>query len=162
MSKYRKMIKTSTKLSLVILGTLVASSSNALSALANWPDGFYKASNNPKVYYLDKDKNFHCHVQNPSQMEIYGGFQQVRVVGNNEFMSGTNFIGKCGFPTGFYRRKSDRKVYGVNAPQGIACWVSSPQMMDAYGGFSRVKVVDDSSDILAQRRDIGSCVWPGK
>lgn len=95
-------------------------------------------------------------------MEIFGGFNQVRVVGNNDFKSGTKFMGKCGFLTGFYRRTNDPKVYGVNAQQGVACWVSSPQMMDAYGGFDRVKVVDDSSDISAQRRDQGGCVWPSK
>ena len=156
------MMKISIRLSLAILGILVASSSNVLPALANWPSGFYRTSNDPKVYLLNKDSKFHCHVQNPSQMEIYGGFKQVRVVGNNEFMSGTRFADKCGFPTGFYRRKNDSKVYGVNARQGVACWVSSPEMMNAYGGFSRVRVVDDSSDIIAQRTDKGSCVWPGK
>ncbi len=36
------------------------------------------------------------------------------------------------------------------------------EMMNAYGGFRRVIVIDDSSDIFAQRKNAGECVWPGK
>lgn len=157
------MVKNLHSLPLIVLGTLLASSSSLPSALAqsNWPPGYYRASSRPEVYWLNAREGFHCHVQNPSQMEIFGGFKQVRVVGTESFKSGTKFIGECGWPSGqFYRLKSRPEVYGTNAK--IACWVSSPEMMNAYGGFGRVRVVDDSSDIFAQRRNAGECVWPGR
>ncbi|MEI6428272.1 MAG: hypothetical protein WCO45_07775 [Pseudanabaena sp. ELA607] len=157
------MIKNYKSLFLITLGTLAVGSSELPFALAqsNWPVGYYRASNRPEVYYVNSAQRFHCHVQNPSQMEMFGGFKQVRVVGTESFKAGTRFIGKCGWPDGqFYRLKSRPEVYGTNT--GIGCWVSSPAMMDAYGGFSRVRVIDDSSDIFAQRRNAGECVWPSR
>ncbi|MCC5641666.1 hypothetical protein LC607_01560 [Nostoc sp. CHAB 5824] len=156
------MIRNLNSLSLIVLGTLLASFSSLPSTLAqsNWPSGFYRASSRPEVYYLNTDERFHCHVQNPSQMEILGGFGQVRVVGTESFKSGSEFAGECGWPSGFYKLKSRPEVYGVNPK--VVCWVSSPAMMEAYGGFDRVKVVDDSSNIFAQRKNVGDCVWPSR
>jgi hypothetical protein len=157
------MIKNLKSRSLIFLGTLLAGSSVLSAALAqsNWPSGYYKASNRAEVYWLDSAKRSHCHVQNPSQMEMFGGFNNVRVVGAESFKDGSRFIGQCSWPDGqFYRLKSRREVYRTNS--GIACWVSSPEMMNAYGGFGLVRVIDDSSDIFAQRINAGECVWPGR
>lgn len=129
-------------------------------AQSSWPTGYYRASNRPEVYWLNSRTNTYCHVQNPSQMNMFGGFNQVRVVGTESFRSSSQFIGKCGWPDGFYRVQNRPEVYGLG--NGFACWVSSPQMMNAYGGFSRVRVVENSSNLFAQRRNAGECVWPSR
>ncbi len=121
--------------------------------------GYYKSNSRPEVYYVNADRRAFCHVQNPSQMNLFGGFGQVRVVGNESFKSGLADGGKCRFDNGFYKRKSKPEVYGLTDNQ--MCWVSSPQMMNAFGGFGKVRVVDDSSDFLAGgRQDVGDCSWP--
>jgi hypothetical protein len=127
-------------------------------AQTQWPSGYYRKSDQPAVYYLNSSNSTYCHVQNPSQMDIFGGFGQIRVVGTNRFLAGSKNIGECGWPNGFYKRKSQPAVYGLNDTK--ACWVSSPQMMDAYGGFKQVRVVEDSSDLFAQREYAGDCIWP--
>ena len=128
-------------------------------AQSSWPTGYYRANSNAAVYWLDTSKGSHCHVQNSSQMQMFGGFGQVRVTGTESFKSGTKFNGECAWPDeSFLRRKSQAAVYGTY--RGGACWVSSPQMMEAFGGFGRVSVIEDSSDIFAKRQNGGECVWP--
>lgn len=145
---------------------------STLPAQANsWSTGYYKQSDRSEVYYLNNDffridmvgappqrPPELCHVQNPSQMEALGGFGQVQVVSSNGFKQGTVYIGECPWPNGFYRRASMPEVYGLN--DRLMCWVSSPEMMEAYGGFTRVMVVEDASDLLAGRKDGGTCKWP--
>jgi hypothetical protein len=128
-------------------------------AQTQWPSGCYRQSDRPEVYCLNSSSSTYCHVQNPSQMDTFGGFGQVRVVGTNRFLAGANNIGECGWLNGFYRRKSKLEVYRLNNDTK-ACWVSSPEMMDAYGGFKQVRVVEDSSDLFAQREYEGDCIWP--
>lgn len=144
-----------------------------LPAQAESPYSFYRVSGHPEVYLID-DHIWHidldrlpkpprptptvCHVQNSSQMERFGGFGQVKEVRDKSFMRGRVYQGECKWPNGFYRRASQPEVYGLNDTQ--MCWVISPEMMEAYGGYGRVMVVDDSSDLLAGRKDGGRCKWP--
>ncbi len=135
------------------LATVFSGSVEAVS-----PSGYYRVSDRPEVYFLNSSSNTYCHVQNPSQMNLLGGFGKVRVVGGNSFRSGATNVGECDWPKGFYRRKSRPEVYRLSNTQ--MCWVSSPEMMEAYGGFGQVRVVENSSDIKAGRTDVGECDWP--
>jgi len=92
-------------------------------------------------------------------MNIFGGFGQVRVVGTQSYQSGARPLGGCMWPDGFYRRQSAPEVYRLFQTQ--MCWVSSPEMMEAYGGFGQMRVVDDPSVLQARRTDVGDCEWPG-
>jgi hypothetical protein len=60
--------------------------------------GFYRQVSDPKVYFLDLRKNTMCHVQNPSQMEAFGGFEQVRITLDYSFKSDKKFIEGCTWP----------------------------------------------------------------
>lgn len=125
-------------------------------AQTQWPSGYYSLRGN--VYALNANNSTYCYVQSPTQMNLFGGFSKVREVGSDSFKAGSRDVGKCGWPNGFYRKKSKPEVYGLNDKQ--ACYVNSPQMMDAYGGFKRVRVVEDSVDLFAQRKFVGDCLWP--
>lgn len=128
-------------------------------AQSSWPNGYYKSNTNDAVYWLNASEGIYCLVQNPSQMKAFGGFGQVRVTGTESFKSGSGSAGQCGWPDGkFLRRKSEAAVYGTY--EGWACLVTSPQMMNAFGGFGLVTVIDDSSNIFATRKDGGECLWP--
>lgn len=73
------------------------------SAQAARPSGYYRISSRQEVYFLNSSSRSFCHVQDPSQMEVFGGFNQVQVVRNNSFMSGARYIGECVSPDGSLR-----------------------------------------------------------
>jgi hypothetical protein len=61
---------------------------------------------------------------------------------------------------GFYRKQSDASVFKIDATH-VACLVANPEQMDAYGGFGKVHVLDDASDLPGTPRDkIERCSWP--
>ncbi|MEP0919552.1 hypothetical protein NC981_22235 [Leptolyngbya sp. DQ-M1] len=142
-------------------------------AQAESPYRFYRVDGRPEVYLVDdhywdidiepnpkpsRKPQTVCHVQNPSQMETFGGFGQVQVVRDRAFMRGRVYQGECSWLNGFYRLASRAEIYRLNNTH--LCWVSSPEMMETYGGFGQVIVVEDSSDLLAGRKNSGTCEWP--
>jgi hypothetical protein len=70
------------------------------TAETQWPSGYYRQSNSSYVYYLNSSNSTYCHVQNESQMEAFGGFRRVRVVGGSNFLVGSRNIGECDWPNG--------------------------------------------------------------
>jgi protease YdgD len=105
-------------------------------------NGYYKRNGRPEVYFLNAGDRQFCHVQNPSQMEVYGGFQQVRNVADGGFQVGVNFTGSCSWPDGLYRSRERPEVYYLS--RGTACWVRTPQQVDALGGWGRVRLINNT------------------
>jgi hypothetical protein len=70
-----------------------------------WPNGFYRRSNEP-VYRLHGRGALNlgrraCHVVNPRQMELFGGFGQLRVVEpSSELFQDREQPGECEDPRG--------------------------------------------------------------
>jgi hypothetical protein len=71
-----------------------------------WPNGFYRRANDTAVYRLHGRAALNlgrlaCHVVNPRQMELFGGFAQLRVVeaSSNLFQSREQ-PGECADPRG--------------------------------------------------------------
>lgn len=118
--------------------------------------GFYRYFKDPKVYYLDSATRTRCHVQNPSQMEAFGGFGLVRVF-KSSFSPETQFIGKCAWPDGFFRRSNLPHVYKLFDTKRSYCHVTDPQQMERFGGFSKVRVVSPDSSLEQGRSNLGSC-----
>jgi hypothetical protein len=123
---------------------------------------FYRQYDLPAVAFQFAD-TLHCIVQNPSQMNAYGGFDRVRIV-HRLAMRGDS-IGTCGWPNGFYRRSSEPHVYRLFGPgySGLgrrACHVINPAQMALFGGFGRVVTVEPSSDLFRGREQPTECSDP--
>lgn len=120
---------------------------------------FYRQQNRPEVI-LQHPEGDYCHVQNPAQMEAYGGFGQVRVV--PVLTPRGRFTGPCAWPNGYYRRSNDPTVWSLygrsdSAAGARACRVANPAQMERFGGFGQVRVVDANADLLRERREQGLC-----
>jgi len=69
-----------------------------------WPNGFYRRSADSAVYRLHgrgalNIGRFACHVVNPRQMELFGGFAQLRVVEqSSDLFRGREQPGECADP----------------------------------------------------------------
>jgi hypothetical protein len=121
--------------------------------------GFFKENGRPEVYFVNGINRTFCHVQNPSQMEVYGGFSRVKTVYNNLFRYGTQFAGPCLWPDGLYRSSDRPEVYYLYNNWKSACWVRTSQQVDKLGGWNRVKVVNQTSreSFIAGRSFSESC-----
>jgi len=124
--------------------------------------GFLRQGNRQEVLFQYTPSGY-CHVQNPAQMNAYGGFGQVRVVPVAD-PSG-RFTGPCPWPNGFYRRSNEQAVYRLfgRGPDGIggrACHVVDPAQMARFGGFGRVTVVEPRSELFVDRERPGPCRNP--
>ena len=69
-----------------------------------WPNGFYRRTTDSAVYRLHgrgalNIGRFACHVVNPRQMELFGGFAQLRVVEqSSDLFRGREQPGECADP----------------------------------------------------------------
>jgi hypothetical protein len=64
---------------------------------------FVRLHDSPTVVYFARNLTTYCVVANPSQMDAYGGFQQVHVLPSGEgFPAGAKIAGTCGYPDGVY------------------------------------------------------------
>jgi len=127
------------------------------------PAKFYRQADRPEVYY-QYTSDLSCRVQNESQMAAWGGFDKVQVV--KKLNVAGRKTGDCGWPNGFYRRKSHPEVYRLSG-KGIAprigpsaCHVINETQMAAFGGFDKVMVVDDKSEIGRGRSAVTKCNNP--
>lgn len=123
---------------------------------------FYRQSDRPEVMF-QYDNDYHCHVQNPSQMEAWGGFGLVNTLPRVQMRG--EFTGPCPFPDGFYRLSNDARVYrlyggGMFNVGEFSCYVTDPAQMARYGGFGQVRVIEPSSDISIARPRPGPCADP--
>lgn len=123
---------------------------------------FYQQQGRPEVMYQFADA-YQCHVQNPSQMMAYGGWNQLKKV-QRLAMRG-EFTGACGWPNGFYRRADQPAVYRLYGPGPArlgryACHVVDPRQMGLFGGFGQVVTVEATSDLFRGREQPGECVDP--
>ncbi len=116
---------------------------------------FFRQSQDPAVYWQFTPYQY-CHVQNPAQMNAYGGFGQVRVMQNPPLRG--EFAGPCPWPDGFWRRSDRPEVYLIR--RGRICHVINPPQMEAYGGFGRVRVVPPDSRVTVGLGRVGPCPWP--
>jgi hypothetical protein len=142
------------------------------STVANQPPitelGFYREGNQDAVYLVFRPNGRYCHVQNPDQMNAFGGSGQVRSISSiSSNSSSGGFSGECGFPNGFYRLGNQDAVYWLNGnaiPEfnvgSSYCHVVNRQQMEAFGGFSQVRSVATTSDIGRGRDYTGSCQNP--
>lgn len=137
---------------------------NAQYPYAQAPVGFYRQQDRPEVYLVYRS-GFYCHVQNEDQMNAFGGFGNVQVVGSLN-LNGTN-TGDCGWPNGFFRRSNQPEVYqmyGGGIPEfnigDRFCHVQNEAQMNAYGGFGQVRVVSPSSNLGRGRTFTGGCPNP--
>lgn len=124
-------------------------------ASAQMSGGFYRQAQRPEVLWQLSAYQY-CHVQNPAQMNAYGGFGQVRVMQNPPLRG--EFSGPCPWPQGFWRRSDRREVYLIS--RGRICHVVSPQQMEAFGGFGRVRVVPPDSRLTVGLGRVLPCPWP--
>jgi hypothetical protein len=61
---------------------------------AGFADGFYRRNNDPTVFWLRGGQA--CRVTNPAQMQRFGGFAQVRLVGPQaDLLAGRRDMGPC-------------------------------------------------------------------
>ncbi|MEA5535387.1 hypothetical protein [Crocosphaera sp. XPORK-15E] len=128
--------------------------------------GFYRQQDRPEVYLVYSPK-FYCHVQNEDQMAVFGGFGKVRVVTTLNLTT-INYTGDCGWPNGFLRRSNEPEVYrmyGSGIPQfnigNNFCHVINEAQMNAFGGFSKVRVVSPNSDLGRGRTFTNDCQTGG-
>ena len=124
--------------------------------------GFFRERSGAAVVY-QFDETHHCTVQNPSQMVVYGGFEQVQIVGRLA-MRGDN-TGICAWPNGFYRRSNEQTVYRLHG-RGLlnlgprACFVVDPRQMLLFGGWAQLRVVEPSSNLFQDREQPAACPDP--
>jgi hypothetical protein len=123
---------------------------------------FYRQLDRPEVMFQFAELH-HCHVQNPSQMAAYGGFNQVREVPRLALRG--NSTGDCGWPNGFFRRTDEPAVYRLHGPGAgrlgrLACHVVDPRQMALFGGFRLVAVVEQNSDLFRGREQPAPCSDP--
>jgi hypothetical protein len=111
---------------------------------SNLSSGFFRQNDRPEVYFVNAGSRTSCHVQNPSQMEVYGGFRQVRVVSGDTFRVGAQFNGPCLWPDGLYRSSDRPEVYYLHNNWKSACWVRTPQRVEELGGWGRVRLVNQT------------------
>jgi hypothetical protein len=121
-----------------LVQSYLATNSGGLSS------GYFRQSDRPEVYFVNAGSRTSCHVQNPSQMEVYGGFSQVRVVSGDTFRAGAQFSGPCLWPDGLYRSSDRPEVYYLHNNWKSACWVRTPQRVEELGGWGRVRLVNQT------------------
>lgn len=109
----------------------------------------------PEIY--KSNGTTYCHVQNPSQLRIYG----LTPMASPDFRAkmasaGSKFVGACSWPDGLYKRSSNPAIYYLY--NGLsACWVRSFEKLDQLGGNGKVTVVDDTSDLIRGRKYSERC-----
>lgn len=118
--------------------------------------GFYRENGTNPVFYLNQENRTFCHVVNPDQMDLFGGFSLVKVVNNHRFLSPMSFIGDCTVASGYYRQNGTAPVYYVNATTRQMCHVANEAQMECLGGFGQVKVVINNG-FQAGVNYIGDC-----
>jgi hypothetical protein len=123
---------------------------------------FHQARGRPDVMFQVDDMG-HCRVENPSQMDAFGGPGRVRTVPVLAMRG--NFTGRCAWPNGFFRRSSEGAVYRLHGPGPfglgrLACHVTEPRQMALFGGFGRVAIVEPSSHLFLGREPAGECSDP--
>lgn len=123
---------------------------------------FYRQLDRPEVMFQFGAMH-HCHVQNPSQMGAYGGFNRVRDVPRLALRGDST--GECGWPNGFFRRTNEPAVYRLHGPGAsrlgrLACLVVDPRQMALFGGFRVVTVVEQNSDLFRGREQPAPCSDP--
>jgi hypothetical protein len=132
------------------LGELVVNSIRTVSPRSYALSGYYRNQSRPEVYFVNQATQTMCHVQNPSQMNVFGGFSYVTVTRDNSFAFATRLNGECAWPDGMYKTQSNAAVYLLHGTNQ-ACWIRSPDGVVRRGGWNQVRVVDDSSQIIAGR-----------
>jgi hypothetical protein len=123
---------------------------------------FHQERGRPDVMFQYADTG-HCRVENPTQMDAFGGPARVRIV--PALAMGGLFTGRCAWPNGFFRRSSEGAVYRLHGPGPyglgrLACHVTEPRQMELFGGFGRVAVVDPKSHLFLGREAAGECSDP--
>lgn len=126
---------------------------------------FYRQDGKPEVYFQYTPDHY-CHVQNEAQMAAFGGFGKVEVLKELNLLGSTT--GDCGWPNGFYRKNNDASVYNLSGSQPPylpnlgrdICHVINETQMAAFGGFGKVVVIPDSSDIHRGRDAVTECTDP--
>ncbi len=126
------------------MGNAIRSVFAAPSQQSSLSTGYFRRSDRPEVYFVNANSRTSCHVQNPSQMDLYGGFGRVRVVSNDLFRDNTQFNGPCLWPDGLYRSNDRPEVYYLFNNWKSACWVRTPQRVEELGGWGRVRVVNQT------------------
>jgi hypothetical protein len=113
--------------------------------LSTLTSGYYRRNDRPEVYYVNAGTRTACHIQNPSQMDVYGGFKRVLIVQDDRFRTGANFTGPCPWPDGLYRSRERPEVYLLHNNWQSACWVRTPERVEQLGGWGNVRLVDGTS-----------------
>ena len=127
------------------------------------PVGTFQREQGGAAVYLQFAERLHCVVQNPSQMEAFGGWEQVMTVPRLA-MRGED-VGICAWPNGFYRRANEPAVYRLHGRGALnlgrlACHVVNPRQMELFGGFAQLRVVLPSSNLFQSREQPAECADP--
>lgn len=144
-----------------IISSMAVATMLAVGAAAeHWPTGYYRTVADPdNSYYYNDENRWYCHVQNATQASLYDVESQVRIVGDTYgFLSLATSLNECSWPNGFYNTASNGQIYRLYP--GNVCSITSPEMLDAYGGTDSVVQAEDNSDFGAHRTWIGQCFWP--
>jgi hypothetical protein len=114
--------------------------------------GFYRQGDDRTVFYVQPAAKTTCVVANPSMMEAFGGFGQVKVVGQEVDLRGSKPLASCAWPTGRYRKVNSDVVFDVRGdaacrePRGAKAPARDP-----------VLVISSDSDVTANKRFSGDC-----
>jgi hypothetical protein len=124
------------------INTVITSSSPSVSSPVS---GYFRRNDRPEVYFVNAGTRTACHVQNPSQMEVYGEFGQVKVVQGDGFRAGTTFTGSCLWPDGLYISREKPEVYYLSNNWKSACWVRTSERVNQLGGWGKVRLINGTS-----------------
>ncbi|NBC36085.1 hypothetical protein GTZ99_05880 [Novosphingobium sp. FSY-8] len=148
---------------IVLLSAASMAMNSAPVQAEDFAGAFVRQADKPEVMW-QYAPDLYCHVQNETQMALFGGFGKVKVVPKMA-MAGRS-TGDCGWPNGFYRRDNETPVFklsGVGLVPAIGpniCHVVNETQMALFGGFGKVQPVPPTSDIARGRGGMTECANP--
>ena len=124
--------------------------------------GYYRSTSNSTTYFISS-QDWYCHVQNPSQMEAFGGFAQIRDVHDvSQYLQTLQKNnGDCVWPNGVFKSTVDPTTFWLYEGNKF-CWISSGSMLNAVlskTGY-KVRAVEPGSEIKVGRTYTEQCNWP--
>jgi len=128
----------------------------------NWPAGFYKHASDPRVWFTPNDSDGFCHVQNPTQMETFGGFDLVRTIPDGADLDGYRGPkqGECRWGDGFYRIDGEAAIHRFSDGYRRCVVRDADQHRGQYASVEPLTVpASDAGGLFAGRTDDGLCAW---
>lgn len=122
-----------------------------------WPDDVFQEDGDVRVYLLYSGSKW-CHIKYEHQMEAFGG-ALVHIAAQSNIGEWRTWTQTCGWPDGFFKEQGNPRVYRLY--EGTRwCWISSEDVMNAFGGWGLVRDIGANSDLGRWRSYSGECRHP--